>query len=181
LRGSADRRARIRTRRPARRTDSRCVHATRSRRSARSTAGTPLPLSTDCARPGPGPQAARWQGPGRSQGPLRRSWAHEQRRGGESYLVGRRSFTEEGAVLVPDLEAQARTVAIARHPVVRTRVANVADHLSTIDATTYGDAAGDAGEMTVPEHRPLGCLQPHLATAEPVELLVARAGRDVLE
>src|SRR5690606_21764762 len=64
--------------------------------------------------------------------------------------------------------------------VVGTGVADVADHLSTIDVPAHGDTAGEAREVAVTQDRAARCAQPHLATAELVELLLGGAVRDVL-
>src|SRR5690606_27220176 len=109
-----------------------------------------------------------------------RSWTYEQRGGGQPNPLSVLALAEEGVVILPDLEAQTGAVAVASDAVVGTGVADVADHLSTIDVPAHGDTAGEAREVAVTQDRAARCAQPHLATAELVELLLGGAVRDVL-
>src|SRR5690606_5811585 len=79
----------------------------------------------------------------------RRSWSHEQGSGGQPNLLCARVFTEEVIVVQPDLEAQARAVAIACHAVVGSGVADETDHLTAVHALADAQPAGESGKVAV--------------------------------
>src|SRR5690606_5935316 len=72
-------------------------------------------------------------------------------------------------------------VLAAGHAGVGAGVPDVADHLTTIHRAPDAHAAGHPRQVPVAEHGAVGGLEPHLAPAEPVELLLAGAVGDVVE